>query len=464
MLPEKRTPNPADFELLEDEDGDHGAEPVMGEAPKAAGAAAASVAAPALLQPVTMPPPTYEAIEQPPFEPPAAAKGSRARLFITLAILIALLVPVAVAAYYWSAGNNVRSEAEMLVTLAQSRISSAQDALNAADNRTALSLVSEAQDYLDRSVELVGPTQASGELSALVRRIQQEASNTKLLYGLTSPLIVFPDGAAPTRMLVVDQDLYILDPGRGVLERYRLDETLNQLADPNGTPVLSTGQTLDEAVVGDLIDMAWQPVVPGYDDKATLLVLDSKNQVYRFDPRVEGPSKLEMGGAADFNSLRQLETFNRRLYVADAGRGQVLRYPEGRYDEEPTDWFAAPVNLDEMKTMRIDGDLWLMLKNGQILRFFGGEQVPFSLDNSVGLVREPVDFTIGDGTNPFIYVADRSGERIWVFDRDGKYSKQFAAPEGNPLRGLNAINIEDVTDSIFLLTSTALYKLPLPAD
>ncbi len=250
----------------------------------------------------------------------------------------------------------------------------------------------------------------------------------------------------------------------GLVERYRLDQSLEQLADPNGLAVLSTGEMLDGATVGDLVDMAWQPVVPGYDDKATLLVLDANNQVYRYDPRVEGPSRLAMGGAADFKNLRQMETFNRRLYVADAGRGQVLRYPEGQYEEEPAEWFNAPVNLDEMKTMRIDGDLWLMLKNGQILRFFGGEQVSFSLDNSVGLVREPVDFTIGDGTDPFIYVADRGGERVWVFGRDGRYVKQFAAPEGNPLRGLSAISIEDVTDSLYLLTPTALYKHPLPTD
>ncbi len=486
MLPEKRTPNPADFELLDNEST--GATSPSADAPEAANApvasaaaaaqaavqtpgafpprtrAAATVAAPALLPGAPLPAPDYVVDEPPPFAPPAPASGSRARLFITLAILVALLVPVTVGAYYWQIGANNRAEAEKLIALAQTRISMANDSLNGNEMRAALDQASEAQDFIDRSVELIGPTEASNELSAQVNRIEQESSNTKLLYGLTSPLIVFPEGASPTRLLVVDQDIYILDPGRALVERYRLDDSLEQLATPDGVPVLTNGQIIDGAAVGDLIDMAWQPVVPGYDDKATLLVLDSNNHIFRYDPRVEGPSLLDMGAAADFKSLRQMETFNRRLYVADVGRGQVLRYPEGLYTEAPTEWFSAPVNLDDMKTMRIDGDVWLLLKNGQLLRFFGGEQVSFSLDNSVGLMREPVDFTIGDGTNPNIYVADRGGERVWVFDRDGKYIKQFAAPEGNPLRGLSAIGIEDVTDSLFLLTPTALYKHPLPTD
>ena len=463
MLPEKRTANPADFELLEDDESAHAPDvPAMAAATGAAtvphSGAATSVAAPAHL------PSTASVGDLAPFEPPAPATGSRARLFITLAILVALLVPVTVAAYNWRIGAMNREEAEMLVSLAQARILNAQDALNTNDTRGALDLASEAQDYIDRSIELIGPTDASNDLGGQVRSIEQEAANTKLLYGLASPLIVFPEDSAPTRLLVVDQDIYVLDPGRGLVERYRVDDSQEQLETPDGVPVLTTGQSLGGAIVGELIDMAWQPVVPGYDDKATLLVLDSNNQIYRYDPVVEGPSRLEMGGAVDFKSIRQLETFGRRLYLADAGRGQVLRYPEGLYGEEPTEWFAAPVNLDDMKTMRIDGDLWIMLKNGQILRFFGGEQLSFSLDNSVGLVREPVDFTIGDGTNPDIYVADRGGERVWVFDRDGKYIKQFAAPEGNPLRGLSAIGIEDVTDSLYLMTPTALYKHTLPQD
>jgi hypothetical protein len=120
--------------------------------------------------------------------------------------------------------------------------------------------------------------------------------------------------------------------------------------------------------------------------------------------------------------------------------------------------------MDEMASMHIDGDIWLLMSNGQVMRFNSGQQVAFTLDNSVGLVREAVDFVVGDGTNPYIYIADGGGERIWVFDRDGQYVKQFAAPEGDPLRGLSSIYIEEVTDSLFLLTSSALYKHPLPGE
>lgn len=400
-----------------------------------------------------------------PFAPPPPASGGRARLFITISLLIALLVPVIVAAYYWQLDAVNRAEAESLLTLAQARVASAQTALDANDSRSALGLLSEAQAYLDRMAELVGGTTASSELQAVIRELEADAAQVQRLYALTSPLVTLPGDAAATRVLVVDQDIYILDPGRGVVERYRMDQSLDNVPDPTGVPVLRAGDAISTTTVGTPRDIAWQPVIPGYDDKATLLVLDDKNQIFRYDPRVEGPSLMSLKGREAFGELTQVESFTGRLYMADAGQGQLLRYPAGRFWEVPPDnWFAAPLTLDEMISLRIDGDIWMLMRTGQVLRFSAGEQVAFSLDNSVGLMREPVDFFVGDGTNPYIYVADGGGERVWVFDRDGQYVKQLAAPEGNPLRGLSGIFIEDVTDSLYLLTSTALYKHPLPQE
>lgn len=459
MLPERRT-TPDDFE-----ESDFGA----GAANPAAvtGGAAAGAAAPAITFP-PMPLPTGQAVSEvarpAPYRPPAPATGSRARLFITLALLVALLVPVVVLAVNWERGARMRAEAATLVTLGQQRAREAQTFLDSGDKRTALNAASEAHDFVDRAVELIGVSAPINELRNELRIIEQEASNVESLYALTDPLIRFPDGSSPSHVLVVDQDLYVLDPGRGVVERYRLDPSLEMVPEQNGEVVLRTGQQLGGATVGPLLDMAWQPVIPGWDDKARLLVLDSRNQVFNYDPRVEGPGLLELAGSDQFQNLRQLETYNGRLYLADVGRGQVQRYEAGQYASPPSDWFDTSTNLAEMISMSIDGDIWMLMKNGQVLQFFSGQQQAFSLDNNVGLVREAVDFVVGDGTNPYIYVADRGGERIWVYDKTGEYVKQFAASEGNPLRGLSSLYVDGVTDSMYFLTPQALYKHPLPRD
>jgi hypothetical protein len=452
MLPEKGgAPLPAEQEEPDlpgaEHAVEHAAEPAGGAAPPAR---AAVMSAPEMTAP--------------PFVPPEPARGSRARLIVALALLIAVLVPVSVAAVYWQRNVTNEAQAQSLIALARARFDSAQNALDAGDKQSALALLSEARNYVDSAETIIGRTDVTAELTAATQGLVNEVADVQPLYGLTSPLVTFPEGAAPTRVLAVNQDIYVLDPARRLVESYRLDQTLEFVPEAQGTPVLRQGDVVDGVTVGPLLDMAWQTLVPGYDDKPSLLVLDADNQVFRYDPRVEGVGRMELAGQAGWGSVRQIETFQGRLYAADVGADQVLRYEAGRYGDAPAPWFSQPVNIDDMQAMRIDGEIWLLLANGQILRYFSGEQMPFSLDSSVGLVEEPVDFVVGDDTNPFLYMADRAGERIWVFDKEGAYVKQLAAAEGNPLANLSGLYVEDITDSMFLLTDRALYKHPLLRD
>jgi hypothetical protein len=404
------------------------------------------------------------AASAPTFTPPPPSRGGRARLFVGMALLLLILVPVIVLAVYWQQGVSNRADAESLITLAQARVVAAQDALDAGDPASARMGLSEAKEYLESAQERVGRTAAIDELTLTIERILQDVAQVQPLYGLTSPLVAFPDGAGPTQVMVIDQNIFVLDPARRLVERYQLDQSLEFVPNPVSDVVLREGDVIDGAQVGPLLDMAWQSPVTGFQDRSALLVLDDSNQVFRFDPRVDGASKLDLAEQTDWQDVRQIEMYQGRLYAADVGRSQVYRYEPGQYAAPPTAWFAQPVDLSDMRNMRIDGEIWLLLESGQVLRYFQGEQVPFSLDSSVGLIQQAVDFVVGDATNPFIYLADRPGERVWVYDKNGSYVQQLAAAEGEPLKGLSALFIEDVTDNIYLLTDLSLYKHPLPSN
>lgn len=442
MLPEKRQPE--DEQSVDDE-------PEIVQSLESASASAA-------------PHPANDQPSAPAFTPPAPSSGSRARLFIGLALLLLILIPVIVLAVYWQQGVTQRADADALVTLAQARVDSAQDALDSDEQDTALSLLSEADEYLTSAEQIVGRTTAIDETSDVITRMLQDVMRVEPLYGLVSPLVQFPSGAQASQGLVIDQNIYVLDAVRQVVESFRLDSSLEIVPDASGTVVLRQGDVVDGVTVGPLLDMTWQAPITGIQDRSALLVLDDNNRVFRFDPRVEGPSVLDLADSDKWQDVRQIEVYQGRLYVADAGTGQIYRFDPGQYETSPEPWFSQPVNLSDMRTMRIDGEIWLLLNTGQVLRYFDQQQVPFSLDNSVGLIEQPIDLVVGDDTNPYLYLVDRAGERIWVYDKNGKYTKQFVAAEGHPLRGLSGLFIEDVTDLMYLLTDSSLYKHPLPLD
>jgi hypothetical protein len=262
---------------------------------------------------------------------------------------------------------------------------------------------------------------------------------------------------------VADEDIYVLDTGRQRIERYRFDLGLGLVSNPEGQVVLQQGEAIGGAVVGSLADMAWQPLIPGFEDRPSLLVLDRNNQMFRYDRRVEGASLLSLVRQDEWRLASQVQTYQGRIYVADEGAGQVYRYSLTDAESPPTPWFAerTRVNLAGLVSMEIDGDIWLLFDNGMLMRYSNREQVPFSLESSVGLVEEPADMYITVQNTPLIYLADVTQERIMVFDKSGTYQYQLASPEGNMLAGLSGLYIDEVAGAMYILTQSALYRHPL---
>ena len=221
---------------------------------------------------------------------------------------------------------------------------------------------------------------------------------------------------------------------------------------------------MDGVVVGAPIDLAWQPPVPGIDDKSSLLVLDDGNHIFRYNQQVDGASVVDFGDAAGWTRATQIETFLGRLYVTDEGGNQIYRYDIGAYDQAAP-WFqpTTQVNLSDLKTMRIDGDIWLLYEDGKVVRYRQGEQLPYSLDSSVALPAEHADLWVGQDGDEAIYLADRLTERILVFEKaNGAYLEQFQATEGAPLRDLRSLFVDRVHSTQYLLTDSSLYQERLP--
>ena len=217
--------------------------------------------------------------------------------------------------------------------------------------------------------------------------------------------------------------------------------------------------------IGSLVDVAWQVPVPGYEDKASLLLLDANNRVFRYN-QVDGSTLISFGEPSPWLQATQLEVFSDRLYVADEGANQIYRYAPGTYQDTPTPWFqpTTQVRLQGIEAMRIDGDIWLLFADGKVVRYHAGEQVPFSLDDSIALPADPVDLYVSQAVNdPSLYLADAAEERVLYFNKEtGEFLGQFQAVEGRPLAGLRSIFIDEVRASLFLLTDEALYVQRLP--
>jgi len=399
-----------------------------------------------------------------PYKPPARAIGRRARLLILVALLIFILVPVVVAGVFWTVDKRNVDEANRILTMAEASLLSAENALEAEDKATARLKLGEAQAFIGEANQLVGTRlPRADELNVRIERELADLLQIVPLQMLALPLVKFPAEAQPQRVVVADQDLYVLDTGRQLIQFFELDPTENMVIDPEGEVIISQGDVIDGVTVGRLLDIAWLPPIAGVEDKPYLLVLDQNRHLFRYDRRVEGRSLLPLGGSEELKNPVLIRVYADRLYLADAGANQLYRYGRGDFNSAPEKWFGAQTqtNLTSVRSMAIDGDIWMLYAEGILVRYSLGSPVQFSLENSVGAIGEPADLAVGDQGNSMIYIADSSEDRILVYRKDGSYQRQLRAPEGDALRNLRGLFVDEVGGNIYILTQAYLFKHPL---
>ncbi len=401
----------------------------------------------------------------PVYAPPAPSKGNRRRLIIAIAFLIPLLTSAVVGAAFLREGSINQEEGLQLVELADGKLLEVQQALAVDDRATARASLSEAQRFLDEAIVLVGVTDQIQDLSEVIATELQDLLQVRALYSLDVPLLEYAADAEPQRIVVSNQDIYVLDGGRQAIFHYRANPERTLLEEDNGA-ILKEGDTVPGGVtVGRLVDIAWQPRISGFEDKASLLILDRNNNVFRYN-RLDGATHLVLREQSSLGSVGQLGIYNGRLYLADERSDQIYRYsPAGlAYDDPPAEWFDEQVrgDLAGLIAMGIDGDIWLLSEDGTLLRFREGQQLPFSLERIPGLGGLIVDFAMAEHAEGLLFLADATDERILVYDKEGRYLQQFVDAEDIALAGMRGLFLDEVTDILYILTKSGLYAHPLP--
>lgn len=392
--------------------------------------------------------------------PEDVAIGPRSRAANTALATLAALIPFVVAVLVGTSYMQYSTLEEYQARLNAAR----QEASQAAASR----------DPAERRKFWVSAmNQAEGALalfpdSAEARRAREEAQRAidqidnvvrispSLLWDFRSP--------GPHRLAAQTMNLFVLD--RASHQVFQL--TLNEAGDgltSEGKPQVRAykSQNVSDRQVGDLVDLAWMPL-GGTRTRASLVILD-RGGLLDYDlawnlksiPLGQGPAPLGASAIAGFGG---------NLYLLDTIEGQVWRHkPQGEgYGSTRENYFDKPLDLSKAIDMAIDGNVYLLQSDGNIRKFFGGQEIKFVITGLNEPLKRPVALTVdAEARKGAVYIADAGAARIVQLSPDAVFIRQFSAT-GDTLNALEDLLVDERGGRLFVISGGRLYTARIPAS
>ncbi|MCC6643181.1 hypothetical protein IT411_00345, partial [Candidatus Peregrinibacteria bacterium] len=197
-----------------------------------------------------------------------------------------------------------------------------------------------------------------------------------------------------------------------------------------------------------------------YDDKDSVLFFTESGKVLEYkDDRVAFLSTTD----TNFKKGNAIKAYSNKIYILDPDGSQIWRYTRRRDQFDGAQAYATNVDLKEGIDMAIDGNVYVLNKDGYITKLFQGNKEDFPIKKQpVKAVTSPTKiFTEVDMSQ--IFVLEPGENRVLVYVKDDRtggavYTGQYIFDE---LTDLKDIYVDKDTNTMYVLTSKAIYRTAL---
>ncbi len=393
---------------------------------------------------------------------PSRPTEGRKNLWMGLAIALPVIVVVLVIVVYWQQALARQARFDELVAQAQQQMA----LIGQVDEATARGYLLEALSSLTEAEKVWPGRPPVGELREQAGDKLREIDRViELHQNWIIPLREYDEpGGDPSRVIIAnDIDVYVLDKALDRVYKHLLDDTMRALQELDVEPVLlRKGDQRDPIVVGELVDMVWAQAEGGRLG-SNLLVLESGGSLLEYDP-TRGISVLPVGGNDRWIQPQIAGSYEGNLYLLDSSLNQILRY-EPDYGGLPEDYFPTPgeVDLAGAVDMAIDGQIYILYADGRILKFIGGQPVPFEITGLYEPLQNPTALFTSEKAE-FLYVADAGHNRIVQLTKEGRFLRQFKAGEGEAFDQLKGLFVNETYHLLYFVSGNRLYVTSIPAE
>lgn len=175
----------------------------------------------------------------------------------------------------------------------------------------------------------------------------------------------------------------------------------------------------------------------------------------KFDTEVEKMGRLTID-LKEQGDIIDMDSYNNKMYLLDRQNNQIYRYnisAESLTNIQP--WLEGQTDLTDVVSMSIDGYVYLLEKNGELLKYLRGQRQDFELEEvEPGL--EQVEKLIVSPELKYIYILEPINQRLVIFDKTGKFLLQYKSDQ---FTNLVDFTVDETNKKIYFLNNTSIYEV-----
>jgi len=197
-----------------------------------------------------------------------------------------------------------------------------------------------------------------------------------------------------------------------------------------------------------------------FEDRDSILFLTKSGKLIEYKDGAVSYMDTDDGV---FHKGVALEDWSNKVYVLDSASNQVWKYTYkgtmGKFSGAES-YLVEPMDLSKAQDLAIDSNIYMLLKNGDINKFYSGKKAPFFINNPpFNTLKSPKVIYTNEKLDD-IYVLDSKDAKVLIYKKDPNtgniiYQSQLLFENTGELRDLY---VDADSKKLYVLSGSKVYE------
>lgn len=363
------------------------------------------------------------------------------KILFLLAVLLGIVFAGSVGYMRWQEAAAAKKQAyQFQIQAIVDKKTAAEASLIYGDTTKALTLLQEASALMDALPQ--NSKEQKDQRATLMKEVDTS------LQKLRKRTIVQPELIADLASTNPEARGELLTSIDDLLIAYGPDDDNLYVVDPD----LKKIETKNHSTIRGLITAT----TPKEQDKIVFLTKENGIAEYQKQAGALAARTIDVAPGAE---VATLFVYNQRLYSVDTKTDQIYKHsPTQTGYDRGTNWLKETgTDLSGAVSLAIDGDVFVLKNNGELLKFTAGKKQAFDITALDPILAKPTTlWTYNDVER--LYILEPEQKRIIVLDKSGKLLQQYTAEEWQRPTGMI---VRETERSVYVLDSNKIYRFQL---